>query len=275
MSRLPVRPPRELAPGLWWIGACLRQHPASSGLHACNSVYLVRGRHGAVLLEAGAPWDVDEIDARVEALLGPDTPLLHVWISHQETPHAGGAGRLLARHPEATLRGDVRDMHLAFPEFEGRFEPMEVGDRIDLGDTEIVAVDALIRDLHSSQWAFDTRSRALFPGDGFSYSHHHRAGECGRVAEEVADLPIEEFTAIFAERALYWTQLSDIEPYVEGIERMIEELSVAVVGPTHGLPILDVPATLPKVLAGLRLGSAVGDARATPPTPEPPTIRLY
>ena len=36
---------------------------------------------------------------------------------------------------------------------------------------------------------------------------------------------------------------------------MLEELEVALIAPAHGCPITDVAATVPKVFAGLRMGS--------------------
>jgi flavorubredoxin len=179
-----------------------------------------------------------------------------VFATHQETPHSAGIGRILTRHPEVLLCGDVHDYHLIFPAFVDRFRPMELGQSIPLGGTEFLLVEAVIRDLATTQWGFDTRSRTLFPGDGFAYSHYHAAGQCGRTAEETTGLALGEMTAVFAELALYWTQFTDMEPYIERLSRLVgPELGARLIAPTHGLPIADVAATVPKILDGLRLGS--------------------
>jgi flavorubredoxin len=265
--------PRELVPGLWWLGDCLGQPYHTHRLHTYNSEYLVVGERGAVLVEAGSPQDLPVIERQLQSLLDRGIELLHIWCTHQETPHASGIGRLLSRHPKATLRGEIRDYHLFFPEFEDRFEPLETGESIDLGDTELVVVDAIIRDIETTRWAFDTARRTLFPGDGFAYSHYHAEGQCGKVAEEVPELPVADLTAVFAELALYWTRLSDIEPHVQLLEQLVADLDVQTVCPSHGLPILDVAQSFPKVLQGLRLGStgalsseAQRDTRETPVT---------
>jgi hypothetical protein len=52
-------------------------------------------------------------------------------------------------------------------------------------------------------------------------------------------------------------QYIDIEPYVKRLDELIfDELDVAVIAPTHGLPIGDPKATLPAVREGYRLASA-------------------
>jgi flavorubredoxin len=245
--------PREIAPGIWWFGQCLHQPWRGDVLHGYNSVYLVQGESSAALVEAGHPQDLPVIEAMLESILergGP--PLEYIFSTHQETPHSSGIARILKRHPRVQVVGDVRDYHLFFPGLEDRFTPLAIGDAIDLGGTELQIVDAVIRDLLSTRWAFDTRRRVLFPGDGFAYSHYHQAGMCGKLAEEAPELELADMTGLFAELALYWTRFSDMEPYIERLDALLDELGVALIAPTHGLPIGDVAVTAPRVLDGLR-----------------------
>ena len=133
---------------------------------------------------------------------------------------------------------------------------MEVGDEIDLGDRRFIAVEPVIRDLRTSLWGFDTGARALFPGDGFAYSHYHWDGHCGQVAEEATSLDLADVLGVFAERALFWTRFADMNIYSDRLEELLEELDVAVVAPSHGLPILDLAVTMPKVREGLIAGNS-------------------
>ena len=128
---------------------------------------------------------------------------------------------------------------------------MEVGDKIDIGGRQLIAVEPVIRDLRTSLWAFDTGANTLFPGDGFAYSHYHWDGHCGRVAEEAESLALKAVLAVFAERALYWTTPPDMNIYVDKLEELMDELKVEIVAPTHGLPVTDLAATMPKVREGL------------------------
>ncbi|MDP2710463.1 MAG: MBL fold metallo-hydrolase [Solirubrobacteraceae bacterium] len=254
--------PRELAPGIFWLGGCLEQRFQGQTLHSYNSLYLVAGDDASLLVEAGHPQDSELVLAQLDELLqGGVAPLRYIFATHQETPHAGGVGALLRRYPDAELCGDVRDYHLFLPGLAERLRPLAPGERLDLGATEFVALDATIRDLASTRWGFDTRRRVLFCGDGFAYSHYHQAGHCGMVAEEVPELPVAEMTALFTELALYWTRFADIEPYIRRLDRVLDERAVRLVCPTHGLPITELGITMPAIRQGLRLGSE-GGARA-------------
>jgi flavorubredoxin len=250
------RLPRELAPGLFWLGDCIQERWQGQILHGYNSCYLLRGDHSSLLIEAGHPKDLPVIEAQLEGLLEAGGPeLRYLFTTHQETPHSSGIARALERHPEAVVVGDVRDYHLLFPEYVGRFRPMEVGESLDLGGTQFTIVEAAIRDLLSTQWGFDTRSRVLFPGDGFAYSHYHEAGMCGATAEEAPDLALADMTGLFAELALYWTRFTDMDPYVARLQELLDELGVQLIAPTHGLPIADPPTTVPKIVDGLLAAS--------------------
>jgi flavorubredoxin len=243
--------PRELVPGVIWLGDCIREPWRGTMLHGYNSAYLVRGEDCSLLVEAGHPKDLPVLERQLEELLADGPPLRYIFCTHQETPHSSGIARVLRRHSKVELCGDVRDYHLFFPAYEDRFRPLERGESLDLGGTEFMVVEAVIRDLVSSQWGFDTSRRVLFPGDGFAYSHYHEAGMCGSTAEESPELALEEMTGLFAELALYWTRFTDMEPHVARLSELLRTLDVALIAPTHGLPIADPAATAPAIFEGL------------------------
>lgn len=248
--------PRELAPGVHWLGDCLEQPFRGKVYHSYNAAFLIVGESASMLVETGHPKDFPVIEQQMaQVLTNGGAPLKHLFITHQETPHSGGLGRILRRFPDLTIHGDISDYHLAFPEYVDQLQPMEVGDAIDLGGRAFVAVEPVIRDLRTSLWGFDSGERVLFPGDGFAYSHYHWDGHCGKVAEEAESLDLVDVSAVFAERALYWTTFTDMTIYAERLEQLLAELNVAVIAPTHGLPILDLAQTVPKVKEGLLAGS--------------------
>lgn len=245
--------PREIAPGLWWIGVCMGLPYQDTELHTYNSAYLVAGRAAALLIETGHPRDAEATLTQVQrALERTGVPLRYIFTTHQETPHAGGLGYLLKHFPDAVVCGDVRDYHLVFPQHARRLRPLAAGDELDLGGTRIRVLHPVLKDLTSTLWAFDPLRRALFPGDGFAYSHYHGQRQCGRLAEEVPDLPFAEMAGLFAEAALYWTRFVAIEPYIARLDALLDELDVRLIAPTHGLPIGDVPAIVPAIRRGLR-----------------------
>jgi len=244
--------PREIASGVFWLGDCLEQQYQGRAYHSYNAAFLVCGSEASMLVETGHPKDFPEIERQMIELLTADrAPLRYLFITHQETPHSGGLGRVFQNWPDITVHGDVADYHLAFPQHADRLVPMEVGDEIDLGGRKFVGVEPVIRDLRTSLWGYDTAARCLFPGDGLAYSHYHQDGHCGLVAEEATSLDLQDVLAVFAERALFWTTTTDMNIYVDKREALIEELGAQVIAPTHGLPVTDIGLTMPKVRDGL------------------------
>lgn len=249
--------PRELAPGLFWLGECLPVPFEDRVLHGYNSVFLVAGEDRSVLVEAGLTSDIPSIQRQIRGLLRRGVPdIEYLFITHNEIPHAGGIGRLHEQFPNAVVCGDVTDLHLVFPELADRVLPLDPGDSLDLGGTRLEVTEAVFRDLVTTRWAFDTRRKALFAGDGFSYSHYHEDGHCGRIAEEAESLDVADQVALFAMAAFYWTQFVSIEPYIDRLDELLfDKFDVQLIAPTHGLPIANPRATLPEIRRGLRLGS--------------------
>lgn len=249
--------PRELAPGVHWLGQCQSIPYHGRMLHSYSSAYLVIGEECSAMFDQGMTCDTAVIQSQLDSLLTPDTPpLRYLFISHHESPHTGGVGRFLERYPDTIACGDVDDLHLVFPEFAHRLRPLDPGDVIDLGNTELQIVEAIFRDMPYTRWAFDARRRVLFCSDGFAYTHLHTDRHCGHLAEEtVATLDLDEMTALFAYAAFHWTQYTDIEPLLARLDELLAELEVEIVAPTHGLPFSDLEVVMPEIQKGYRSGS--------------------
>jgi hypothetical protein len=72
------------------------------------------------------------------------------------------------------------------------------------------------------------------------------------LAEEAVSLDLPDVSATFADLALFWTKFADMNAYCDRLDHLIARLGVKIIGPTHGLPITDVKATVPKVQAGFK-----------------------
>ncbi len=251
--------PREVAPGVFWLGECLEQRLQSKIYHAYNAAFLIVGETGSMLVETGHPKDFPIIEKQLTKLLAGKPPLKYLFITHQETPHSGGLGRVLTRYPEAILCGDISDYHLAFPQHEHRMRWLKEGDELDLGGRSLRVVEPVVRDMRTTWWGFETRDRVLFPGDGFAYSHYHEDHHCGLIAEEASSLDLKDTTAVFADLALFWTKFADMKNYCDRLDELIARLDVKTIAPTHGLVIGDVARTLPRVKEGLLYGSSIAE----------------
>lgn len=266
--------PREIASGVFWLGDCLEQRANGKIYHTYNAAFLLVGTTASMLIETGHPKDFPLIDRQMRELLAGRPPLKYLFVTHQETPHSGGMGRVLSRYPDVVMCGDVCDYHLAFPQFADRIVEMRGGDAIDLGGRSFVAVEPVVRDLRTTWWGFDTKEHVLFPGDGFAYSHYHEDGHCGMVAEEASSLNLPEVSAVFADRALFWTKFTDMQLYVDRLQWLIDDLAVRCIAPSHGLPILDIARTVPKVKEGLLYGSSVPESGTETGLPPPGDSRM-
>ncbi len=251
--------PREVAPGVFWLGECLEQRLQNKIYHAYNAAFLIVGETGSMLVETGHPKDFPIIEKQLTKLLAGKPPLKYLFITHQETPHSGGLGRVLTRYPEAILCGDISDYHLAFPQHEHRMRWLKEGDELDLGGRSLRVVEPVVRDMRTTWWGFETRDRVLFPGDGFAYSHYHEDHHCGLIAEEASSLDLKDTTAVFADLALFWTKFADMKNYCDRLDELIARLDVKTIAPTHGLVIGDVARTLPRVKEGLLYGSSIAE----------------
>jgi len=247
--------PRPLTRGVTWLGECLALPYRGTMLHSYHSLYLIAGEQASLIVDTGHPKDWATVEMQLDAVLGSGVaPVRYLFPTHAEVPHSANLGNLLAKFSDAQVCGDVRDYHLIFPGCEDRLAPTAVGDALDLGGTRFVFVEAIVRDLVTSVWGYDTRSRTLFPGDGFGYMHHHEAGQCGRFAEEIPELPVKDLTALFTEIGLYWTHFTDMEPVIQRLDELLlrEDSPVETIAPAHSSPISAPMTTVPKVKAGFR-----------------------
>ena len=91
--------PREVAPGIFWLGECLEQRQQGKIYHGCNACFLIVGDTASMLVETGHPKDFPIIEGQLNKLLAGRPPLKYLFVTHQETPHCGGLGRVLSRYP--------------------------------------------------------------------------------------------------------------------------------------------------------------------------------
>lgn len=254
--------PRCVAPGVFWLGGCLSAYSAGGEVHYHVSSYLVVGSRASILVDTGDPAHRELVLAQLDAALAGRT-LDYVFPTHPEIPHAGNLPAILERYPSARVVGDVRDYWLHYPEFVGRFDARRPGDRIDLGGREFRFVPAYIRDLENTLWGHDGGAGMLFVSDGFSFIHDvpapdgedepvHRPGQCRLTSGEMPEPPSVEQAAYGTGKALYWTKFVDVSSAFRAIERTLDELPTAFIGPAHGNVIDDVGGMLRTSLAAHR-----------------------
>lgn len=245
--------PREIAPGIWWLGVCVvtrdERYGVSEPLHIYLSNYLVVGDEQTIIFDCGEPSGWPALDRQLDQVLG-DRPLDWILPSHPELPHAANTSRLLEKYPDAKIIGDISDWHLFLPDQLHRLVRRFPGQTLDLGGPHrIKFLPAPIRDLPNSMWAYETHERVMFVSDAFSFGHGHFAhpdiddeydphlsGECGLMTGE-APGGIErarEQTAVVLRAALPWLKYCDPTEIFADLEHLLAENPARLIGPAHG-----------------------------------------
>src|ERR1051325_7249088 len=81
------RMPREIAPGVFWIGDCLAQRHKGKIYHGYNAAFLIAGETASCLVETGHPKDFPVIERHMCELFARGVPpLKHLFVTHQEGP---------------------------------------------------------------------------------------------------------------------------------------------------------------------------------------------
>src|SRR5262249_41733780 len=149
--------PRELAPGVMWVGDCTPVPLGERMTHSYSSVYVVSGDEAAVLVDTGLSKDWPAINRQLGELAaaGRVAPIKYLFPSHPEAAHSGNIGRLLQKYPEAVVIGETRDYHLVFPGCDDRLRPLPINETFDLGGRTMRTLPALFKDLVCSMWVLD------------------------------------------------------------------------------------------------------------------------
>lgn len=237
--------PRQFTDSVYWVGACRKMVVGGEAVHNHHSAYLIVGAKRSLLVDTSSPGFYPELERQLTDVLG-DRGLDVIVPTHPEVAHAGNLPRLMARYPEARLAGDIRDYHLYFPDLAGRFERVPIGAEIDLGGGAVYTVlPAPIRDLPSSTWGYESRSRVMFVGDGFGYVHRgavedamelpvHTAAECRLLSHELDAPPSVELTEHVTRQALDWSRYVDAGPILAEVEGLMRRYPPAMIAPAHG-----------------------------------------
>jgi flavorubredoxin len=249
--------PREVSPGIFWLGACATNAERKTPYHVHLSQFLIVGEEKTALIDCGMPGSWDTILAQLETALD-GRRLDYVMPTHPEVPHVGCLPHLMARFEGSIVVGDLRDYHLYYPQLADRQRNVTPGDEIDLGGKRVVFLPALIKDLNNSLWMYERDSRILFVSDGFSFSHDvpgeqldvhddpvHLPDECAMTTSEIASGVNLERASFILQRALYWSRFVDEKVLFGRIQKVIEEYPPRLIAPAHGNIIDDINIVYP------------------------------
>ncbi len=95
--------PREIAPGVFWIGDCLAQRHKGKIYHGYNAAFLVAGETASCLVETGHPKDFPVIERHMNELFARGVRAAEVSVRH---PPGDAALRRPRPRPQDLSRRD-------------------------------------------------------------------------------------------------------------------------------------------------------------------------
>jgi Metallo-beta-lactamase superfamily len=267
-ERLPVQT-RTIAPGIHWLSSCseIIEPEKVMHMHTC-SVFLIVGGDASLLVDVGSAPFVGEVEEAVAELAGP-RGLQWIFPTHLEHPHAGGLSRIADRFPSATIVADARDYDLYFPELGDRIRNVEVGDEIDLGGGyHFTFLPAVVKDLVTTLWGYESSQRVMFVSDGCSYTHReapedvglavHLPEECTAILSELQHAPTVEDAAVINRAAMWWTHHLHAAPFAAEFKELLEQYPADLLAPAHGGVIDDIESFIPIMEASFDMAYAMG-----------------
>jgi hypothetical protein len=164
MQQPTMLPPRAVAPDTHLLGAYLPL--PGYGVLPVNS-FLIRGAQ-PMLIDTGLAAVREAFLRDLHATIDP-RDLRWIWLTHIDPDHVGNLAAVLAEAPRARVITSYLGMGklglLGLP--VERVYLANPGQRLDIGDREIVAIQPPTFDAPETAGLLDTKSRALFPADCF------------------------------------------------------------------------------------------------------------
>lgn len=255
--------PMTLAPGIHWVGSCLRAKREAGETHTGVWAYVIVGTEKAALFDTGLPQSWSAVLPQIEQVLDGRT-LDYIIPSHPEYPHSGNLQQLLERYPGSIAVGDMRDYPLHYPEVADRMQSRSAGDVLDLGGgMRLRFVDAVLRDMVNTVWLYEESQQALFVADGFAYLHRpdfapeasdesqldidqHVPGQCGLVSNVGDAFPSLEDILFYCSLAFYWSRFrNDSDRNFDQLSELLRTHPTKILAPSHGNVTLDLDRVVP------------------------------
>ncbi len=224
-----------VADGVHWIGALdpmLRRFDLI--LRTANgttyNAYAVRGSDGVAVVDTVKAEFADTFFARLEEVTRYDE-IRVIVLNHLEPDHTGALPELMRRAPHAKLVISKRapamlKALLKADDQEIRYETVDTGDEVDLGDRRLRFLHTPFLHWPDTQCTYLVQQQVLFSGDVFG---------CHHCDPRLFNDRVGDFR--FAFEYYYAHIMRPFKAHVLDALSLIEPLPLQVIAPTHG-PIL-------------------------------------
>lgn len=252
--------PVRIAPDTWVI-----QQLEGEGIAPVNVFHnsmVITGEQPAIV-DTGSPNNRDRWLEDVFGLVDP-ADVRWVVLSHDDVDHWGNLDVVLEECPQATVVTSfflTERLNVAVEVPRTRMRWVEHGDRIDLGDRELVALTPPTFDSPTTRGFFDTTSGVYWASDSF-------AAPVTSFVPDAADLPYDEWAdgfSLFQRMLSPWLTLLDADRWAEHL------------APVEALPTTTITGAHGPIVSGHRIAEAFALLREVPghgPAPLPRQAEL-
>lgn len=212
------------------------------GLLPCNA-YLLKSRQ-PMLIDTGFAGVGEAFLAALEREIDP-SDLRWLWITHMDADHIGNLRAVLDRAPQARVVTNYLGMGkmglLGLP--QERAYLINPGQRLDLGDRELIAIAPPTFDAPETMGLFDTRTRAFFCVDSFGTVQPHVTER----AEQIDATTLREGMALWTSIDAPWLRLLDKGALTRTLQRVLDLNASTVLG-SHLQPATGITDELAQAL---------------------------
>ncbi|MFC2023064.1 MBL fold metallo-hydrolase [Chloroflexota bacterium] len=224
----------EMAKGVYWVGVVdwgLRSfhgHELSTHRGSSYNAYLIFDEKTVLVDTVWGPFQ-EQLVENISEVIDP-AKIDIVVANHSEVDHSGSLPAVMRHAPNATLVVSKRGRESVEGHFHQpwNFQVVQTGDRISIGENELVFVEAPMLHWPDSMFTYLTGRNILMPNDAFG--QHYAAAF--RFNDEVDQ---EE---LYEEAIKYYANI--LTPFSSMVLKKIDEvlalkLPVAMIAPSHGI----------------------------------------
>jgi len=224
----------ELAKGVYWVGVVdwaikhFHGHELSTHRGTSYNAYLIVDEKVALVDTVWQPFQ-EQLLANIREIIDP-ARLDYVVANHAEVDHSGALPYVMRHAPNATVVVSKRGRESIEGHFHQpwKFQAVGTGDKLSLGQNELVFVEAPMLHWPDSMFTYVTGKNILMPNDAFG--NHYAAGF--RFNDEVNQ---EE---LYEEALKYYANI--LTPFSGLVLKKIDEvlalkLPVTMIAPSHGV----------------------------------------
>ena len=224
-----------------WVGKIdweLRKfHGEELSAHRGSSYnsYLVRGSEKTVLIDTVWKPFAEEFVSNLKKVIDLKE-IDYIVASHGEVDHSGSLSALLKESPGTPVycsNAGVKSLRGQYHE-DWNFQTVKTGDKLNLGDKELIFVEAKMLHWPDSMFCYLTGDNILFPNDAFGQHY----------ASELMFNDLVDQCELYAEAIKYYANI--LTPFSKFVTAKINEvvgmnLPVEMICPSHGIIWRDDP----------------------------------